>query len=258
MAGAISAAVSPFRIPLVLVSELPLPPLISVGVKALHYCTHVQRELLRWDARSQSPFLYLGGVLVRSQCDHLPFLRAVAKVVLVARESLRVVESGEEVVRCVEAFYEALKIPSKMALRYRMQRIRLKRRFSNHWSSCLPWQLFVIAERASLVARRALSLLLACWCLHVSMACLSEAITSDGPAAIDDLFVNIEAIATAVASEEEKMSELVRRNIRWVDRSLQLMGIPLSARDIIRTLDQFSSQTRGVVEFVSGFFRMRP
>ena len=252
MANATSAAVSPFRMPLVLVSELPLPPLLSGGITVLHYCYRIQREFLSWDARSKSPFLYLAGVLVRSQYYQSSLVQAVAKVVLVARECFRVVESGEEVVRCIGAFYESLKIPDTMTFQYSVHRIRLQDSSSSkHWFSLLSRPFIVIEARVSLVAHRVFSLLCACWQLSVAMSCLSEASASDPSAAINDLFVNLEAVVTSVASEEEKISKQLRSNTFWVDRSLQLMGIPLSAKNIIETLDQCSIQMRRIEDFFS-------
>ena len=238
---------SPYDLPFQAISDVQIPSVVSAALSVLHYCHYLGRELFRLEFRSQAPAQYLAGVFLNAQCGQQEFVRAAAKVVLIAKECLGVIEEGGRVARCVEDLWESLKLPSGEALRYSAQRFTVCNSDSDErpWFSQLWWPFSIVMARISLVVRRLFDLLAGCWNLHMHMWDLSEALSADPriqSEAIDDLLVNLGEVADQVAGEDRRLVRAVAQYRPWIDRALQLMGIQWSALAIVDTLESFAER----------------
>ena len=238
---------SPYDLPFQAISGLKIPSVLSAALSVLHYCHYLGRELFRLEFRSEAPAQYLAGVFLNAQCGQQDFVRAAAKVVLIAKECLGVVEEGGRLTGCVEGLWESLKLPSTAALQYSAQRFTVwdsdpdddtKPWFSQFW-----WPISVVIARITLVVRRVFDLLASCWRLHMNMWGLSEGLSADPriqSEAIDDLLVNLGDVADQVGGPDKRLARAVAQYRPWIDRALQLMGIQWSAQAIVDTLEGFA------------------
>jgi hypothetical protein len=239
---------SPYNLPLQAISDLGLPSPVSGALSVLHFCHYVGREIFRLEFRTQAPAQYLAGVLLNAQYGQQAFVQVVAKVVLIAKECLGVIEEGGRVTRSIEALWESLVLPRTISLLYSAQRFALSDPevdgTSKPWFSQFWWPISIVVARINLVARRIFDLLAGCWRLHFYMWGLSEALGADPhilSEAIDDLLVNLGEVADQVGGREGRLARAVAQYRPWIDRVLQLMGINWSAQAIVNTLEGWAS-----------------
>lgn len=256
MVSMIPTLSSPYNLPFQAISDLKIPSVFSAALSVLHYCHYLGRELFRLEFRTEAPAQYLAGVFLNAQCGQQEFVRAAAKVVLIAKECLGVIEEGGRLTRCVEDLWESLKLPSKVSLQYSAQRFTMpdsdpdddaKPWFSQFW-----WPFSIVIARITLIVRRIFNLLASCWYLHLHMWGLSEALSTDPriqSEAIDDLLVNLGDVADQVGGPDRRLARAVAQYRPWIDRALQLMGIQWSAQAIVDTLEGFTEKA----DQVSGF-----
>jgi|AMWB02.1.fsa_nt_gi hypothetical protein len=249
MVSASASLSSPYDLPFQAISDLKIPAVLSCALSTLHYCHYLGRELFRLEFRSQAPAQYLAGVFLNAQCGQQAFVQAAAKVVLIAKECLGVIEEGGRLTRCVEGLWDSLKLPSRVALQYSAQRFALWNPEADSdakpWFSQFWWPFAVVIARITLVARRIFDLLATCWHLHFYMWGLSEALSTDPriqSEAIDDLLVNLGEVADQVGGQDRRLAKAVAQYRPWIDRALQLMGIQWSAQAIVDTLEDFASR----------------